>query len=256
MVKQSRQGLQSLVPVTAVPVLLTRPLAQATRFADQLIARFGPRVTPIISPLMRTTYVDATFPDVACSAVIFTSEAGVAAAQRFQIAGKTLPLKAFCVGAQTAKAAAMLGFDARSADGDAVALIALIRDDLPTAPLLHLHGRNTRGNVAETLTLAGLKTFSVVVYDQTSQPLSGAAIAALTASNPVVIPLFSPRSAALLAASVSLPCRSPLLIAAMSRAVADAAAPLLPTALHIATTPDAEGMLAATEVLLTLAGAP
>jgi uroporphyrinogen-III synthase len=59
----------------------------------------------------------------------------------------------------------------------------------------------------------------------------------------VIIPLFSPRSAAILADFG--PFAAPLLLAAISPAVAEKAAILAPTQLQVADSPDAAGMLAA-----------
>ena len=240
--------------IAAVPVLLTRPAAQAARFADQLTNRFGTRVVPILSPLMRPVFHSPALP-ASCAAVVFTSETAVEAAGYLRAAGQVLPQLAICVGAQTARAATLLGFTARFAQGDATSLAALIRSDPPRGLLLYLHGRETRGNIAEVLNSAGIVTYSALVYQQEAQPLSAAAIQALGEARPVLVPLFSPRSANLLAKALSLGCRSPLLIAALSPAVAHAAQVLHPAKMCVATAPNSDAILAAVELLLTLPSA-
>lgn len=244
-----------MAKIPAVPILLTRPAAQAARFADQLSNRFGTRVMPVLTPLMRPVFHRPALPVEVCSAVIFTSETAVEAAHHLRAAGLVLPQLALCVGAQTAKAAKLRGFSPRSADGDAASLVALIRNDPPPGPLLYLRGHNTRGNIADVLNSAGLVTYSAIVYHQQAQPLSAAALAVLRAGKPVLVPLFSPRSAGLLATALSPDCPSPLLIAALSPAVADVAQELQPAEMRIATTPDAVAMLATVELLLNLPGA-
>lgn len=242
---------------TPVLMLLTRPAAQSLRFTDQIAARFGDRIKAIISPLMKATFLYPTLPEIACTAVIFTSETGVAAAKRLQDAGHELPHKAICVGSHTATAATLSGFSARSAGADAANLLALILAAAPLdGPLLYLHGRDTSADIADALNSAGLETFSAMVYEQIAQSLTDPALAALASGQPIIVPLFSPRSATLLVAALKTPCPSPLLVVAMSQAVAIAAAPLRPFTIQIAATPDSESMLNATEVLLTRSGVP
>jgi uroporphyrinogen-III synthase len=95
--------------------------------------------------------------------MIFTSETAVEAARRIVADGTVLPTRAFCVGRQTALAAASAGFDPISADGNAEALIALVTAQSPPGPLLHMHGRDTRGTVGESLQSAGIETLSLEV---------------------------------------------------------------------------------------------
>jgi uroporphyrinogen-III synthase len=130
---------------------------------------------------------------------------------------------AFAVGDATRDAAMNAGFVVHSADGDADALIALIRDSNAKGPLIHLRGVHSRGNIAARLTFAGIKTDESVIYDQPELPLNADAIQAIEGKQPVVAPLFSPRTAALLAA---YGVKAQLSVAAMSESVAKAAAPL------------------------------
>lgn len=148
--------------------------------------------------------------------MIFTSETGVEAAVA---GGWSLPRTAYCVGDRTAQAAQAAGFAARSAGGDATALVALLTGERPPGRLLHLRGAEARGDVAATLTAAGIPTDEAVVYDQKEQPLTDAARALLCGDAPVIVPLFSPRSARLFVAAGDW--RAPLWIAALSPTVAD-----------------------------------
>jgi uroporphyrinogen-III synthase len=249
MAKQSRH----LSGEAAVPVLLTRPEAQSIRLGAALTERFGPEIRLILTPLMRMVAVAPEFPEVSFSAVVFTSEAAVEAARIFRLTGRGLPSLAFCVGARTAEAAQGAGFQAESADGDAEALIGFLMRRKVTGPLLYLHGRETRGNVAERLNLAGIETVSSMVYQQDPQPLTTEATTALRELRPVVVPLLSPRSARLLANALPADCRAPLFIAAMSRAVADAASAISAREVCTAHRPDQAAVIEAVEVLLTKA---
>jgi uroporphyrinogen-III synthase len=200
-------------------VLLTRPAEQSARFAQDLRHRFG-AVQIVTSPLMAPVFVDPTLPEGPFAAVILSSETGAQAAASLKA---RLPDHAFCVGDRTAAAARLAGFAATSAQGDAAALLALILSD-PPGPLLHLRGQDTRGDLARRLSASGVPTVEAVVYAQTPQPLTAAAVTLLTGAAPVLAPLFSPRSAAILGAEcVRIAATAPIHVVALSPAVAEAA---------------------------------
>lgn len=224
-------------------ILLTRPLPQSQRFAAQLRARW-PDVEVVISPLMAPQYLQPDLPPDDFAALVLTSETGAEAARRISAAGARLPMQAICVGDRTALAAKAAGFQTRSAQGDADALIAHILTACPTGPLLVLHGADTAGNIANRLILAGIETVSRVTYVQTQQPLSATATDVLLRPSPVIVPLFSPRSARIFHAERPKGSAiAPLWVAALSRAVAEAAVELHPSRLSTAVQPDADAML-------------
>jgi uroporphyrinogen-III synthase len=237
----------------AIPVLLTRPEAQSCAFAGALNARFGPRVRAVITPLMAPVYLTPTLPEGPFAAVILTSATGVEAAARL---AAPLPKRAFCVGSQTAAQARTAGFEASSADGDASALVAAVLADPPLGRLLHLRGEDTRGDVAERLISAGLETESLIIYRQESRPLTAEAVEILCQAGPVILPVFSPRTATLLRAALPGGLCARLLLAAMSGAVAEALDGLPRAALVLAVRPDADAMQDAIDRLLELCSAP
>lgn len=227
-------------------ILLTRPLPQSRRFAEKLA-----QVTdlPVVTaPLMAADFLRPGLPEGPFSAAIFTSETGVEAARAL---GAPLPARAWCVGARTAAAARVAGFDAVAAGGDAAALVAAIRSAGAPGPLLHLRGEDSRGDVAKTLTKGGIVTYEAVVYAQRPRPLTPEARELLGAGGGVIVPLFSPRSARLFAAEAGAAAN--LWLAALSPAVAGAVAGLHPVALEIADRPDATAMLLAVQRLIASA---
>lgn len=240
-------AIQSRTPV----VLLTRPAAQSQRFADQLQAAFGP-LTIVITPLIAPEYLIPALPAQNFQALILTSETGAHAAGQLLLKSQALPDLAFCVGDRTAEVATKVGFRTLSAKGTAVDLIAMIQGQQTSGPLLHLHGKDSRGNVAQTLTKRGLETISVVCYDQRAQALNPEALDALALDEPLLVPLFSPRTAQIFAESLPAPPRAPLWIAALSSAVADQARATNPQHLVTAARPDADAMLHAVAELLDL----
>ncbi len=221
---------------SAPAVLLTRPPGQSARFAEQLAGRFGP-LDMVVSPLLAPENLPVEVPLPPVTGVIFTSETGAAAAGGLGLG----PLPAYCVGPQTAAAAAVAGFRSTAIGGNADGLIAGLLALRLKGPLLHLHGAETRGDVAARLTAGGLATTGLAVYAQRPQPLTAEAMELLAGRKPVAVPLFSPRSAALFAEAARA-ARAPLWVAALSPSVAEALD--LPDArLAVARKPQADALL-------------
>ena len=201
--------------MTRPVILLTRPEASSRRMAAILAARFGDRVDLCLSPLMNIV-LDARLPYLdGIRTLIFTSANGVAAYMAAQ-GPKTLPC--YTVGDATAHAAQEAGLRATSAGGDAEALIARIIADHAPGPMLHLRGAHARGDIAERLSAQGCPVSQAIVYHQYAQPLSDHAASLLQGDRPVILPLFSPRSATLLANAT---ITAPVYVVAMSSNVAD-----------------------------------
>jgi uroporphyrinogen-III synthase len=204
------------------PILLTRPADRADRFAADLLRLPFQPLEIIQSPLLAVEYLPVDLPVGPWSALVFTSETAVAAFQELRPA-LHLTTRAWCVGERTAAVARAAGFDARSAQGDAADLCRLILENGESGPLLHLHGQDTRGDIAAKLTSAGIQTNARVIYRQLAQPLSATARTLLSRRSPVIAPVFSPRTARILSEErIRLDLPAPLWIAAFSQAVADA----------------------------------
>ncbi|MYM55318.1 uroporphyrinogen-III synthase [Thalassovita mangrovi] len=225
-------------------LLLTRPLASSQRFAAQLRERLGD-VQVVISPLMRIEPV-GTAPDlVGAGTLIFTSQNALAAVPD----GQGRPC--YTVGDATAAAAQAAGFDPIAVEPDAEALFQRIMADRPAGPLLHLRGHHARGRLAERLTGAGIATDEKVVYEQRETALSDEAETLLSGEEPVIVPLFSPRSAKIFVSQYA--GDAPLFIAAMSDAVADALGGLPVQQVARAAAPDAAAMIDTIEGLMDAA---
>lgn len=212
------------MPMPAKPqprLLLTRPEADSRRFAAML-----PEWEAVISPILRIEPVAHDADRLhAARGLVFTSAHAVPAA------GPGRGRLALCVGARTAEAAREAGFAPREGNGFAEGLLPLI--GVAEVPLIHPHGRY----LARELPVEGM-----VVYDQIAQPLNDAARALLAGPDPVVVPLFSPRSARLLSAELR-DCRAETWIAAISPAAMDQwQAPVARS--EIAANPSAKAMVA------------
>ncbi len=214
-------------------LLLTRPRAASERFAEGLDG-----FDVFIAPLMEIVPTGAPVVLDGISALILTSENAV----------PFLPqaaLTAFCVGPRTTHAASQAGFDAVESGPNAGALVADLVARRLAGTLLHVHGRHTRGDVVGHLRDAGLNARGIAAYDQAILPPDATFHAALGQPE-VLVPLFSPRSAALFADAAPEPAENSVLFA-MSDAVKDALPAALQTRVKVISEPNGEEMRKALE---------
>ena len=231
-------------------LLLTRPKVAAERFAELFRARFGADWPVVISPLMATDWV-AGWPNLrGGTGVIFTSETAVRGFAR-EFLRRDIP--AYCVGPRTAEAARGQGFVVHTGPGDALGLAALIAETAGRGPLLYPHGREIARDIEKPLNSAGIVTISFVAYQQRAIDLTGEARQVLLSREPVLVPLFSARSATLFVkAAEGHRCR--LLIAAISHEVGQVARGLDPEGLKVAQHPQGAAMVEALDDLANSGG--
>lgn len=231
----------------ATSVLLTRPETQSRRFAQALVTRFGAQVAPVIAPLQRIVPRPPLPPVPTGSQIVFTSENGVAAF--VALGGHAAGRLAWCVGRRTAEATGAAGFAVRTGPGDAAGLIAAILAAGGDAPLVHLHGAHLSADVAAALRAAGRSAVGHVVYDQVACTMAAAGVERLAGTAPVVVPVFSARSGALVAPYLAA-ASAPVAIAAISPAVAAALRVQGVAATQVAARADAAAMVDAVGTIL------
>lgn len=213
-------------------LLLTRPEAQSKAFLNICETRVGHRLPVVISPLLRIEPV-GDIPDLGRYGTIVATSSNAVERLGEALSGRTVRT----VGEKTAERARKFGAKAEAL-GENVELFLAAASDV-TGPVLVARGVHARGNVAEVLRGFGLEAEEAVVYDQVAQPLTRAARLLLDGSTPVVAPLFSPRSAALLARQH---ISAPLTLVAISETTADEWTGK--GVVQIAERPDAEAMCA------------
>lgn len=225
-------------------LLMTRPRAAGARFVADLPDELRASLTVCHSPLLRIVPIAEHIDFGAARGIIFTSANGVAIA-----AGATArrDLPCHCVGEWTTRTAREHGWQARMVGEDAAELIATLRADPPPSPLLHLRGRHGSGDIAGALAPVGCEVIVQVIYEQEVLALDDAAQTVLAGPGPVIVPLFSPRTARQFAkvARIGADVRA----AAISDA---AAAPLRDLPLQrliVATRPTAAALADAVEML-------
>ena len=182
-------------------VVLTRPENSSRQVLAACEAALGKTIMAEFSPILRIIPVGA-WPDLSgFQAVLLSSAHGVQ--------GRLDGQRAYCVGNRTAMAAgAKVVMTAQDADH--------LPDDIPERPMVYLRGAHVSADLA---TRYGCP--EKIVYDQHSIPLTKAALRALTGEKHVILPLFSPRSARLVAKEVAQ-LGQKVHIIAMSAAIAEA----------------------------------
>ncbi|WP_406647190.1 uroporphyrinogen-III synthase [Aliisedimentitalea scapharcae] len=216
-------------------LLMTRPVAASRKFVAGLPDWVLALAPVVISPLLdiRESHVGVDLAGI--NGVIFTSSNGVRWARRL-----SPDVPAYCVGAATTWAAKNAGWPAEMRGENAETLIRSLTDVPVTAPLLHIRGCHGRGDVAQSLSGAGVPCSEVVVYEQQLLPLTEEARNLLMACNDIIVPLFSPRSARQFADTCPTGANPHLI--AMSSAVANQLKELKFKSLTECETPDADAM--------------
>lgn len=221
---------------------MTRPTGASEQFVAALPRHVRNRVTPIYAPLLDIQPTGATVSMQGDDRAIFTSSNGVAFGPHGD--GRT----AFCLGERTTQSAMAKGWNAQTVGATADELVAELMRIRPMQRLIHLCGVHTRGDVANRLKSAQLDAHGIAIYDQRVLPLSDDAITALIGDAPVLVPLFSPRTAIQFFADA--PALKNATLLAISATVADTAPDDLRPGIRIAAAPNAAAMGDALECAL------
>lgn len=194
-------------------ILLTRPKKQSAQFRELL----GENVDVVESPVIEIKYFSTKIEPDKYSALIFTSQNAIhSVSDKIDLAGR----HAFAVGQKTAELARSFGMSVASSDGDADRLVRLIAHAKPSGKLLLVRGKHAAGNIVDKLGNCGLETDSAITYAQEPAGLNSDAIAVLQAQRPVILPLFSARSALILSQAVrDVETKAPLILVAISASV-------------------------------------
>lgn len=230
-------------PPDPIPLLMTRPRAASEAFVAGLSRLTLSQIDVVYSPVLQIVALTADLGLADVDAVVFTSANGVAHGPDGN--GRA----AYCVGAATTRAAAARGWTARQCGPTADALVGNLISDPPGQSLIHMSGTHTRGDVATRLTKAGIPTRNIALYDQVLHPLTSLAKSLLMSEKPVIVPLFSPRSAAQFAQQV--PDARTVHAIALSNAVAQCLPQASYGSVTVADTPDANAMRSALDVVLS-----
>ena len=222
---------------TLPEIVLTRPEKEARDFSNRILSRL-PEVKIIISPLITIKFTKPKVDLTAFEGIIFTSSNGVEAVKNLSIP-QNMPC--FAVGPKTAQKASELGFLASQGPGNSDDLITLILSRPSFGRLLHISGEHTRGNISKQLTQAGHSCERIVAYKQETLSLTTEALDAFKRGKPLILPLFSPRTAQLLITQ-NVPLEQSYMIA-LSEAVAEPFKGFNVSSLTVAKAPNSDSML-------------
>ncbi|NNK79572.1 MAG: uroporphyrinogen-III synthase [Litoreibacter sp.] len=232
--------VHSIPSQRAAKILLTRPQRQSERFADILHKQLGDHLEIEISPILEIRFIDPEVDLTRVDGLVFTSENGVSGLARVT---PRRDLAAYCVGDRTAEVAREAGFEARSAHGDVDALAEMLVRSAGGKTLLYARGKHIARDLQPMLGCACIDLNETVVYDQAELPLSEVARALLAGTDPVLIPLFSPRSARLLCQSLDRSSTAPCVALCLSKAVAEGCPPGLFDVIAISGAPNLQSMV-------------
>ncbi|WP_299728485.1 uroporphyrinogen-III synthase [uncultured Tateyamaria sp.] len=213
---------------------MTRPRAASKTFLADLPATLMVHLSPIFSPLIRIEQLSPQLDMGPKDSAVFSSANGVAAAP------DGLGRAAYCIGPATTKAALARGWEATQAGQDADSLVAAMQTIRPDNTLLHLAGVHTRGNIAGRLSRAGMTIRHVALYDQVLGTLTDEATQIIASAPCVIVPLFSPRTAAQFAKLT--PASETVHIIALSPTIAQELTPTHFASLTVAKRPNAQAM--------------
>lgn len=220
---------------------MTRPEGANERFIRQMPDALRAHFKVVLSPLVRIVPTPAK-PNIGPEdAAIFTSSNAVDFALEGQ--GRV----AFCVGAATCAKAIRAGWRGSCLGGTSDELVAELIANPTAAFLWHLSGVHVRGDIVDRLSQAGMSAKRAVLYDQILMELTSEAYSLLAAQTPVVVPIFSPRTAQQFAENC--PSRARPYLLAMSDAVAQPIRVLSEAQLETAHSPTAEAMVKSLEKL-------
>lgn len=219
-------------------VLIIRPNPSAQVFADRLRDNLGKDCAICLSPIMRIEEIVPQRIDVSdYVGFVITSSHAAASAARI---GAAQGMECYCVGEATAHKARDAGLRVLMTALNADALADRLQNSAIQGKLLYLRGSHVASDLSKRLNRAGLETDEEILYRQVDEILTPEALALLQGNAPVILPLFSSRSAALFFEQASV--SAPLLVAAISEAVAKHVPSSVATTLRIAEAPTAEAM--------------
>ncbi len=219
-------------------IILTRPWQSSIRLRQDLAGMLSGRVDILLSPLLKTVRLETDIDLTRFSAAVFSSANGLKALTGNRPARGAA---AYCVGDQTAAAAAAEGYRAISANGSASDLAELIAARWNGEKTVYICGKSTAFDLPAHLSKRGVPIDVAVIYDQTRMRLNSDAIDAATGGS-CLFPVYSARTGRILvdeARSIPDNCH---VLACMSEKIVQEVLPLGWKTV-VASRPDGESMM-------------
>ena len=225
-----------------VILLLTRPLGGNERFCLK-IKHLLYSCEILDNPIQRIDFLPSLSKVNKNSVLIFTSANGLRAAKKHNLINK----KCFVVGANTKKIAVSFGYDVLGFSKDQENLLKLIKSKKPTESMVHIRGKHTVGNLCDALKINQFSCLDIIGYNQEPLKIKKQNLQKIHSGRPVILPIFSPRSAELLQSNLDL---TGFNVIAISEAVAKIVTGVELGELVISKKPDLNSMQEATLAIL------
>ena len=225
-----------------VILLLTRPLGGNERFCLK-IKHLLYSCEILDNPIQKIDFLPSLSKVNKNSVLIFTSANGLRAAKKHNLINK----KCFVVGANTKKIAVSFGYDVLGFSKDQENLLKLIKSKKPTQSLVHIRGKHTVGNLCDTLERNQFSCLDIIGYNQEPLKIKKQNLQKIHSGRPVILPIFSSRSAELLQSNLDL---TGFNVIAISEAVAKIVTGVELGELVISKKPDLNSMQEATLAIL------
>ena len=225
-----------------VILLLTRPLGGNERFCLK-IKHLLYSCEILDNPIQKIDFLPSLSKVNKNSVLIFTSANGLRAAKKHNLINK----KCFVVGANTKKIAVSFGYDVLGFSKDQENLLKLIKSKKPTESMVHIRGKHTVGNLCDALKRNQFSCLDIIGYNQEPLKIKKQNLQKIHSGRPVILPIFSSRSAELLQSNLDL---TGFNVIAISEAVAKIVTGVELGELVISKKPDLNSMQEATLAIL------
>ena len=225
-----------------VILLLTRPLGGNERFCLK-IKHLLYSCEILDNPIQKIDFLPSLSKVNKNSVLIFTSANGLRAAKKHNLINK----KCFVVGANTKKIAVSFGYDVLGFSKDQENLLKLIKSKKPTESMVHIRGKHTVGNLSDALKRNQFSCLDIIGYNQEPLKIKKQNLQKIHSGRPVILPIFSSRSAELLQSNLDL---TGFNVIAISEAVAKIITGVELGELVISKKPDLNSMQEATLAIL------
>ena len=225
-----------------VILLLTRPLGGNERFCLK-IKHLLYSCEILDNPIQKIDFLPSLSKVNKNSVLIFTSANGLRAAKKHNLINK----KCFVDGASTKKIAVSFGYDVLGVSKDQENLLKLIKSKKPTESMVHIRGKHTVGNLSDALKRSQFSCLDIIGYNQEPLKIKKQNLQKIHSGRPVILPIFSSRSAELLQSNLDL---TGFNVIAISEAVAKIVTGVELGELVISKKPDLKSMQEATLAIL------
>ena len=182
-----------------VLLLLTRPLDGNERFCSN-IKHLLNRCEILDNPIQKIEFLPAADEVKKKSILIFTSINGLRSAEKYNLINK----KCFVVGENTKRVATSLGYEVLGFASNQENLLKLIKSNKPSENMVHIRGKHTVGNLCDSLKRSAVSCMDIVGYNQKPLKIKKKTLQKIQSGKPVILPIFSSRTAELLKSNLDL----------------------------------------------------